>query len=182
MDETITAAEANRSFSKLLRAIREGRSYRDNGAWATGSSDRSRSRWRRDGRQSQRGAARSLGGPAGRPTSDPGSATSFTRMSREGSPRYECLGLCGGRQRIATKDGSTRAAAQIVGGEHCIAGADLGRTLQCPGAQGRAISSRGPVDRPRLDRCVSGGRNFSRGCKPPPLVSQPITGSESGMP
>jgi prevent-host-death family protein len=27
MDETITAAEANRSFSKLLRAIREGRSY-----------------------------------------------------------------------------------------------------------------------------------------------------------
>lgn len=27
MDETITAAEANRSFSKLLRGIRDGRSY-----------------------------------------------------------------------------------------------------------------------------------------------------------
>ena len=27
MDETITAAEANRSFSRLLRGVREGRSY-----------------------------------------------------------------------------------------------------------------------------------------------------------
>lgn len=27
MDETITAAEANRRFSKLLRAVRDGRSY-----------------------------------------------------------------------------------------------------------------------------------------------------------
>jgi prevent-host-death family protein len=27
MDETVTAAEANRSFSRLLRGIREGRSY-----------------------------------------------------------------------------------------------------------------------------------------------------------
>jgi prevent-host-death family protein len=27
MSETVSAAEANRSFSKLLRAVREGRSY-----------------------------------------------------------------------------------------------------------------------------------------------------------
>ena len=27
MDETVTAAEANRSFSRLLRGVREGRSY-----------------------------------------------------------------------------------------------------------------------------------------------------------
>ena len=27
MDETVTAAEANRSFSQLLRGVREGRSY-----------------------------------------------------------------------------------------------------------------------------------------------------------
>lgn len=27
MDETVSAAEANRNFSKLLRGVREGRSY-----------------------------------------------------------------------------------------------------------------------------------------------------------
>lgn len=27
MDETVTAAEANRSFSRLLRGVRDGRSY-----------------------------------------------------------------------------------------------------------------------------------------------------------
>jgi prevent-host-death family protein len=27
MDETVTAAEANRAFSRLLRGVREGRSY-----------------------------------------------------------------------------------------------------------------------------------------------------------
>ena len=27
MDETVTAADANRHFSRLLRAVREGRSY-----------------------------------------------------------------------------------------------------------------------------------------------------------
>ena len=27
MDETVTAAEANRTFSRLLRGVREGRSY-----------------------------------------------------------------------------------------------------------------------------------------------------------